>query len=244
MSAPAGVVTELWRYPVKSMLGERRARIDLEPRGVVGDRLYAVRDGEGKFGSGKNTRRFRLIQGLSGFTAHYEGTVPVVTFPGGDQLRGDDPHFGKELQKALGRDDVRLTHEQAIPHLDDSPVHLVTDAALSWLGDLVTGVDARRFRPNLVVATGLPRGQPERNWIGRRVQVGRSAVLECTHRTERCVMVSNAQSNLARNSDVLRTLAVRNDMQFGIYATVVVPGPIAIGDELYLQDPALSQPSS
>ena len=57
-------------------------------------------------------------------------------------------------------------------------------------------------------------------------------------------MVSNAQSNLARNSDVLRTLAVRNDMQFGIYATVVVPGLIAIGDELYLQDPALSQPSS
>jgi hypothetical protein len=50
----------------------------------------------------------------------------------------------KELQNALGRDGFRLTHEQAISHLDDSPVHLVTDAALSWLGDAVTGVDARR----------------------------------------------------------------------------------------------------
>jgi hypothetical protein len=52
-----GVVTALWRYPVKSMRGERLAEGEFGERGLDGDRLYAVRDPDGKFGSGKNTRR-------------------------------------------------------------------------------------------------------------------------------------------------------------------------------------------
>jgi uncharacterized protein len=234
MNKPAGVVAELWRYPVKSMLGERLDRVDLTHRGVEGDRVYAVRDGEGKFGSGKNTRRFRLIEGLFGFSAHYAGTVPVVTFPSGEQIRGDDPRFGEELRNALSRDDVDLAREEAISHFDDSPAHLVTDAALSWLGDAVDGVDARRFRPNFVIATGLPPGQPERAWVGRRARVGGIAVLEFTHRTERCVMVNNAQYNLAHSSHILRTLSALNDMEFGVYARVITEGPVQVGDELHL----------
>ncbi|MCU5780876.1 putative Fe-S protein [Alcanivorax balearicus MACL04] len=54
-----GTVSELWRYPVKSMLGERCEALRMEERGVEGDRLFAVRDTKGKFGSGKSTRRFR-----------------------------------------------------------------------------------------------------------------------------------------------------------------------------------------
>ena len=46
-------VVELWRYPVKSLLGEMLGEIELERRGVVGDRLYAVTDRAGKLGSGK-----------------------------------------------------------------------------------------------------------------------------------------------------------------------------------------------
>ena len=45
-------MTELWHYPVKSILGERCAEVVLEGRGILGDRLYAVRDGDGKLGSG------------------------------------------------------------------------------------------------------------------------------------------------------------------------------------------------
>jgi uncharacterized protein len=53
-----GVVAALWRYPVKSMAGERLTEAAVGERGLDGDRLYAVRDPAGKFGSGKNTRRF------------------------------------------------------------------------------------------------------------------------------------------------------------------------------------------
>ncbi len=84
-------VEALWRYPVKSLLGEECETLELEERGVVGDRLYAIRDGEGKFGSGKSTRRFRRIEGLFGLSAIYDEEVPVIRFPDGGKMRGDDP---------------------------------------------------------------------------------------------------------------------------------------------------------
>ena len=57
-------IAALWRYPVKSMLGERRDELQIEARGAAGDRLYAVRDNQGKLGSGKNSRRHVRIEGL------------------------------------------------------------------------------------------------------------------------------------------------------------------------------------
>ena len=68
---PEMEVTGLWRYPVKSMLGERCQHLELDFRGVKGDRRYAVRDADGKLGSGKDSRRFRIMdifekQGRSG----------------------------------------------------------------------------------------------------------------------------------------------------------------------------------
>jgi hypothetical protein len=98
-----GSIRGLWIYPVKSMLGESRAEIFFEQRGVVGDRLYAVRDVLGKFRSGKNTRRFCRIDGLFNFKAHYEGVVPQLTFPSGEIIGGDNPSVHSELSRALDK---------------------------------------------------------------------------------------------------------------------------------------------
>ena len=65
------------------MLGEERTHIDVNERGVEGDRLFAVRDLNGKFGSGKTTRRFRKIDGLFGFSASYHQDDPSIVFPDG-----------------------------------------------------------------------------------------------------------------------------------------------------------------
>ena len=105
-----GTIAGLWRYPVKSMIGERRESLLLERRGVVGDRLYAVRDEAGKFGSGKTTRRFRLMDGLYRFRAHYDGETPVITFPDGAMFRGDDSAIDARLSDALGIS-VQLSRE-------------------------------------------------------------------------------------------------------------------------------------
>lgn len=234
--APVGFVAELWRYPVKSMLGECCEQTWLDGRGVAGDRLYAVRDSHGKLGSGKNSRRFRRIDGLFGFRARYEGTVPVVTFPDGHQVRGDDPGIDEQLRQALGQPDLELACESAVSHFDQAALHLVTDASLAWLAGRVPGVrvDARRLRPNLLVRTGQPAGLPEDRWVGRTARVGASAVLEFTHRTERCVMVNNAQDDLPQTSRVLRAIGEGNELLLGIYAKVIRPGPVGLGDKLCL----------
>jgi uncharacterized protein len=231
-SGVIGIVAELWRYPVKSMLGERCEKVELDSRGVLGDRLWAVRDGEGKLGSGKNTRRFRRIDGLFGFRARYDGVVPVVTFPGGREVRGDDPHIDEQLRAALRRVDVGLAQEAAISHFDQAPLHLVTDSSLAWLAAAVTdaAVDARRLRPNVVLATGQPAGFAEDAWVGQTVRIGRSAVVEFTHRTERCVMVNNAQDALQQSSQVLRAVAEGNGLSLGVYAAVIRPGMVRVGD--------------
>ena len=86
-----GKVSSVARYPVKSMLGEAMPVLEFDRRGVVADREFAVRNAEGKFGSGKNTRRFRRIDGLFGFGAQLEGGIPVIRFPDGTRMSSADP---------------------------------------------------------------------------------------------------------------------------------------------------------
>ena len=231
MPAAVGVVLTLWRYPVKSLLGERCERLALDARGVEGDRLYAIRDAGGKFGSGKSTRRFRRIDGLFEFSAVYEDGVPVITFPDGRRLRGDDATIHHALSAALGQP-VTLAREAAISHLDAGPVHLLTTASLAWLGDRLpqTRLDERRFRPNVVI--GAPGARLlEREWLGRTLALGdvRLAVREPA---ERCVMVDFAQAELPEDPRVLRTIAQAAGSDFGVYADVLVLGRIGVGDEL------------
>lgn len=237
----AGRVVALRRYPVKSMRGETRDSLDIDERGVVGDRLWAVRDGEGKLGSGKNTHRFRRMDGLFGFAAAYcggEPSVPLVTSPDGRVLRADDPALDRSLSKALGLN-VRLFREGAVSHLDASPIHIVTTAALDRLGELLpdVGIDERRFRPNLVLSLPDSSGHagdfPENAWIGRELHVG-GLRLAVTGPTERCVMVNNAQENLTYDSRVLRTLALSNDLNLGVYGDVLDPGVVRLGDTVEL----------
>lgn len=64
MGTVVGTIERIWRYPIKSTGGELLGEAAVDARGLVGDRLYAVRDAEGKFGSGKSTRRFRRMPGL------------------------------------------------------------------------------------------------------------------------------------------------------------------------------------
>ena len=67
--AQVPAVHEIRRYPVKSMAGESLDEVDLEPRGVVGDRWYAVVDGDGKLASGKHSHRFRRRDAVFDFAA-------------------------------------------------------------------------------------------------------------------------------------------------------------------------------
>lgn len=230
-----GTIAKLWRYPVKSMRGECVDRLRIDARGAVGDRLFAIRDEAGKFGSGKDTRRFRRIDGLLRFEAKYDGDVPVIGFPDGSVVSGADAGVHERLSDVLGLD-VTLAQEASISHLDAGPLHLVTTAALDAIG--LSQEEEQRFRPNLVIRTD-GAGFLEERWLGRKIRVGPEVVLEVAVRTERCMMVGLAQQELPAAPALLRRLAGERDACFGVYARVVVPGVIRVDDRLlFADDPA------
>ncbi|MFC8428277.1 MOSC N-terminal beta barrel domain-containing protein [Streptomyces sp. NPDC057253] len=95
MMIEAGVIERIWRYPIKSTGGELLDRAEVEFRGLVGDRLFAVRDAQGKFGSGKNTRRFRRMPGLLQLRSRYVDQVGArnSSEPGASWYRIRPPFF-------------------------------------------------------------------------------------------------------------------------------------------------------
>lgn len=229
-----GTVRELWRYPVKSMRGERCERLWLDQRGVLGDRLYAVRDEAGKFGSGKTTRRFRRIDGLLRFRAVYESEVPLLTFPDGTTLRGDDPAIHAALSAFLGMP-VTLSREAEISHFDAGPLHLLTTASLRTLGQSLSeaALDGRRFRPNLLIENEAC-GFPEDAWQGQDLAVGNDVRVRVVGRAERCLMVGLAQDDVPADGRILRAVVRANAACLGVYAVALTPGAIHIGDRIEL----------
>ena len=228
----SGTVKRLWRYPVKSFLGESATELSIDRRGVVGDRWYAISNSLGKFGSGKNTRRFRKIEGLFDFQAKYEDDNLLITFPDGRILAGEDPNLNRELSSTLGQP-VTLVLEKNISHFDADSLHLVTTASLKWLRNLLpkSAIDERRFRPNLLIDTP-GKGFVEHSWVGKKLLIGQELEVEITSLTERCIMTSMAQEELECDRNIAKTISNNSQHNFGVYAKVVKPGIIRIGDKI------------
>lgn len=224
-------VATLWRYPVKSMLGEACDEVELNSRGVRGDRQFAVRSADGKLGSGKNSRRHRHIEGLFTFSARYVGDLPEIAFPDGRQMRGDDPQIDGALSEAL-KLPVTLAREDGVMHFDDSPIHLVSTASLRWLQSRLpqSRVDERRFRPNITVSSD----ERELSWVGRTLCIG-DVELRVTAPTGRCGMTTFQQTDLPFDPKILRCIAQEAGEDFGVYAEVLQPGRVSRGDPVTLR---------
>ena len=224
-----GEVAALRRYPVKSLRGEELDRLEVDGRGPVGDRLWALVDERGKLASGKPTRRFRKVPGLLEHSSRLDGDVPVIEPTGADPVRGDGPEVDATVRHIAGPG-WRLAREDGTPHHDASPIHLVTSATLARLAEVVgSEVESQRLRPNIVVDVPDPPGFVEDAWIGRELAIG-DVRLRVTERCERCVMVTHAQpGGLGHRPEVLKQIGRSNDVCAGVYADVVVPGTLALG---------------
>jgi uncharacterized protein YcbX len=112
----SGTITELWRYPVKSMQGERLAAAPVGTRGLVGDRAFALVDrATGTIASAKHPRKWGGL--LTCRAAYVEPPEPdqalppiVITLPDGSSVRSDDPNVDAVLARLFERD-VALTGE-------------------------------------------------------------------------------------------------------------------------------------
>lgn len=209
-----GRVAQLWRHPVKSLQGERLGRVEVDARGVVGDRAWGVRDASnGALLTAKRDPRLLMA------TAAVRGEGVLVTAPGGGASAGGDADA--VLSSLVGRP-VRLEIAPAVgpAFVDEAPLHLLAVSALrDW--------DVRRFRPNVVLDTALDLDA----LVGERLAIG-TVVVDVVKRTRRCAMTTAKQPGLPKDVGVLRTLAREQELCQGVYARVVAPGRIAANDAI------------
>lgn len=226
----------LWRYPVKSLRGERADSLALDSRGVLGDRLWALADAHGKLASGKSTRRFRRVAGLMHHGARYDGDVPVLMLADGHEIRGDAANVDLAVAEMAGAG-WSLTREGRTPHHDAAGVHVLTTATLRALASIAGGpVEADRLRPNVLLDLDGESFAEDRWPTGATLVIG-GARLQLVGRTERCVMTTQAQAGLPYRPAVLKSLGQHNEACAGVYAQVLTSGAvIGLGDPAAVQD--------
>ncbi len=225
----AMTVRGLRRYPVKSMAGESLDAVMVEARGLAGDRWFAVVDEDGHLASGKNTRRFRRRDAVFSYAAStLDAGGVVVSGP-----TGRWPVGSTALDAALSAEcgvPVRVLPEADVRHFDGGAVSLVGTATLAWCAQR-WGIDAdpRRLRANVVVKTDDPF--VEESWVGRNVTVG-EAELRVVQRVERCRTIDLAQDGAAAVGRWLQPLGGERDLRVAVYADVVAPGVVRVGDDV------------
>ena len=227
-------VDSLRRYPVKSMGGEALEAVRLDARGLEGDRWYAVEDADGRFASGKSTRRFRRRDEVFDYAATTGAAGDVVVTAGDDRWTVGDPALDEELARRMGAT-VRVTPEDAVPHQDMGSVSVVGTATLEWCARRWgLRADPRRLRVNVVVSTEEPF--VEETWVGREVACGATR-LRVVERVPRCRMVDLDQDGARADSGWLRPLAAERDGCLAVYADVVAPGVVRVGDPVFALRP-------
>lgn len=257
-----GRVGEIRRYPVKSMQGESLERVEMSPKGLQGDRRFAVIDTEtGRIASAKNPRKWA---GLLQLKAELRDGVLWMTSENGVLLRSDRDDLASELSELLGRTVTVCGTPTAVAtievhwpevsglsqagsetveelpsesYCDVAPVHLLTTASLRQFGSLAPDADfdARRFRPNILIET-IPEltGFVEAGWTGRALVIG-DTLLHVTAPCTRCVMTTLAQPGLAPDPRILRSAVIHNSAASGVYAVPARPrGEIGVGDSVWL----------
>ncbi len=218
-----GEVAEIWRYPVKSMGGERLGSCLITESGLEGDRRWVLVDGTQNRGGKPLTAR-EAQQLLTYRTRLADGSVQVVT-PGGKTRLLDD-RLVAELAVETSR--PLTLREGAGLNYDDSPV-LVVNLNTVAAFELSAGVevDCRRFRANLYLEGLEP--EEELLWVGRRIRAG-DAELEVVSRCERCVVITRDPDTTQSSPELLRVLADTSDTCMGVYCRVVRRGMVATGD--------------
>jgi MOSC domain-containing protein len=123
---------------------------------------------------------------------------------------------------------------------DSATIHIITTGSMAHLQSLIdedAQIDARRFRPNIVVETEACDGFIEDEWLDGELQIGAHLRIVSMQQALRCVMTTHRQSDLPRDLRVLRAVAQNHNAKLGVFAAVGAPGMISIGDPVWLSHP-------
>lgn len=228
---PVAVVSDLWRYPMASMGGERLRRAFLGPLGVLGDRRCMVADPADD--SAVTALRNPPLLAYRAWCDDAGGGGVMVETPCGDVVPWDDPSLVDAVRAALGHEPVRLRRSPVGAHADQ-PIALLAEATITqvsrWAG---ADVDRRRFRPNVVIDAG-DDPFPEDAWMGRRLGIGDGAEVEVVAPTRRSGVLSRDPDTAERDTRAHAALARERRNYAGACCRVVRPGWIGVGDPVRL----------
>ncbi len=255
-----GNIESLWRYPVKSMRGEKLQDAFVGFPGIYGDRLYAFQSSAAPPGFPWLTAREQEAMLLyrpsyryperaarppnlaeaeavgSGLTPLYgdlNGFTVDVDTPSGERLAIDDPRLHSLLREGI-RDTHNLTLLRSERALTDCrPISIISIQTARQLSqDLGVEVDKRRFRANLYINLDSGQGFAEDAFVGRTLRIGARLAIAVVKRDGRCKICTLDPDTAQPNPEVMKHLARHHEGQAGIYGAVLVEGTIRPGDEI------------
>ncbi len=206
-------VKELWRYPVKSMAGERLRSAQLSANGIEGDRVVQVRTPIGRFAT---SRTFPALLGLHGSLG--PDGEPLV-----DGKPWNDPEILATVRKIV-HPAATIARDESPRRFDILPLLVATDGSIAEFGR-----DGRRLRPNIVLG-GVP-GLEERGWESGEIQIG-SVLIGIHDLRGRCIMTTFDPDTQAQDREVLRDIVERFDGKLALNCEVIRGGEIHVGQEV------------
>jgi len=240
-------ITQIWRFPVKSMQGETLSTAPVDHNGIVGDRHWCLRD----VGSGRNLTA-RREPGLLFAAAKVVDLNPLqveIAIPDGPTIRGvgtdgDDPAINAALSTWIGRPvELRVAISDDTGTYETQADETETGEWFTWEGPSGSYHDSTRTRVSLVSAATMrdwdPRrfrinvivdGDTENELVGRTVQAG-TVTMDVLKQIDRCVMTTRPQpGGIERDLSVLKTVVAEMGNMLGIGAVVTAPGTMNVGD--------------
>jgi uncharacterized protein YcbX len=230
-------VSGLYRYPVQSVRGEELPQTTFGPRGMPGDRAFAIVDLElGVIAhSSRAKRNYRaLITWNARFLTDVDAATPVVEldFADGSTMRSDDTKIDAVISERLGMPAAFVRNDGShVPKLYElSHCHLLTTATLKRLQqEHESGNFApARFRPNIMLDAGDAVGFIEEAWIGNHIAIG-EATFDVNDVCKRCAMTTRPQGDLPNDPGILHA-TVANKTNAGVYSAIATQGMVKVGD--------------
>jgi len=233
-----GRVEAIFRYPVKSMAGERLEVANLGWYGLEGDRRFAFRRVDDRSGmpwltASKLPDLLLFAPQRSGDGAHGELPTHVRT-PDGVEL----PVFGEELAEEVGRRYGSPVQMMQLRHgiFDEACISVIASDTVREI-ERLTGrsLDVRRFRPNVVVRLPRPAAFQEDEWLGGVLSFGESddaPTITVTMRDERCSIVNLDLDSASSAPEVMKAIVRANQNTAGIYGAVSRIGRLSVGQSI------------
>ena len=239
MPVEIGYVEAIFRYPVKSMGGERLEAAKLGWHGLDGDRRLAFRRMDDRSGFPWLTAS-KLPDLLLFAPRRREDGADLPTHirtPGGEEM----PVFGEDLATEVGRRYGTPVQMMQWKHgiFDEASISVIASDTVREIGRLAgRSLDVRRFRPNIVARLLRPVPFQEDEWLGGVLSFGEgddAPAITVTMHDVRCSMVNLDPDSASPAPEVLKAIVHANQNNAGIYGAVTRIGRLAVGQTILLR---------